>query len=297
MRNAKVYQIVTEQILNKLAEGVIPWRKSWASEEPKNLITKKPYRGINHLMLSMYGFSSPYYLTFNQCRKLGGQVKKGSKSILIVFWKWIELRDKEEADGEKKKVPFLRYYRVFNVEQCEGLKVPDPVKNDNPPIKAAEKIVKGYKGKPKIKHGGSSAYYKPSEDYVQVPDKEKFDDSESYYATLFHELIHSTGHESRLGRLEKGYSILDGTRNKEELVAEIGAALLCSRTGIANDQILDNAASYIDGWSKALKENPDWFVAAGGKAQKAMDHIVPDETEEKPEKKAPKKRKTSKKSK
>ena len=270
----KVYEIVTGRIIEKLEQGEIPWHMPWSSELPKNLVSGKTYRGINVFLLGSMGYSSPYWLTFHQANNLGGHVTKGEKSTMVVFWK---MWDRENTDGEKESIPVLRYFRVFNVDQVSlpTEKMPaDPVKNDIEPIPLSRAIVANWNQCPEITHGEPRAYYRPSTDTVNMPQPESFEGSEGYYSTLFHELTHSTGHESRLNRpgiVElTGY----GTRDysKEELIAEMGAAFLCAVTGI-EDRILDNSAAYIQGWLKRLSNDPKMVVLAAAQAQKAADFI------------------------
>ena len=192
----------------------------------------------------------------------------------MVFWNWIE---KEDDNGDKKKIPFLRYYTVFNVAQCDGLKV--PATEERPafnPIEAAAAIVENMPKRPAIDHGKSGAYYDPSSDKIGLPSPETFKTPTGYYATAFHELAHSTGHASRLGRCtgSKAMAAFGSEEySKEELVAEMGAAFLCGEAGIENDEI-KNSAAYIKGWMKALKKDSTLLVKAGGQAQKAADFIL-----------------------
>jgi len=205
-----VYQIVTDQVIDLLEQGKIPWQKPWrggAAGMPKNAISKKPYRGVNVFLLAMIqefkGYDSPYWLTYKQAQELGGNVKKGEKSTLVIFWKPLE---KENPDNPEKpdKYMVLRYYNVFNVDQCESLdlsKLPgdaiDPDISgpdlDFSPIEACENIVKHFIHRPEIVHNSQRAYYSPTKDLVNMPKPETFQDEQSYYATLFHELTHSTG--------------------------------------------------------------------------------------------------------
>ena len=289
-----VYQIITDQILELLESGTVPWHRPWrggAQGMPKNGISKKPYRGINVFLLAMVGenkgYCSPWWLSYKQAKDLGGNVKKGEKSVPVVFWKWLE-RDTGETDksGNPKidKIPFLRYYRVFNTDQCENLnwdRLPELPKDDGEdldfePVEACERIVAHYRKCPPIYHdGGSKAFYRPTDDTVHVPDRIKFESVEEYYAVLFHELGHSTGHTSRLGRKEEDKSAAFGSADygQEELVAEMSAAYLCGMCGIETAMI-DNSAAYIDGWRKAIKGDKKLVVMAAAQAQKAVDHII-----------------------
>jgi antirestriction protein ArdC len=276
---ANVYEIITDQILEKLKKGVVPWHKPWSVSHggrPKNLVSGKAYRGINPMLLAFSGYDSPYWLTYKQAAKLGGNVKKGSKSTMVIFWKPLE---KENADtGKTEKHFMLRYYRVFNSDQCEGVEVPETKKPEAKkfkPIKECEKTVARMPKAPAINHGGDRACYMPSSDQINMPKKTAFDQPAAYYSTLFHELSHSTGHGKRLDR--KGVTDLCGfgatNYSKEELTAEMGAAFLCAENGIENATI-DNSAAYIDNWSEKLKDQPRMVIEAAGKAQKAADYIL-----------------------
>jgi antirestriction protein ArdC len=267
------FTVVVERIMAELDKGNIPWKSSWTNNMPFNAVSKKLYRGINFFLLSMQDFADPRWLTFKQVQELKGTVKKGSKSTAVVFWSLKEYDD--EVTGETKKYPILRYYNVFNVEQCDNLNLKPLANNSNDTIMTGESIVDGYKDKPEVKFGPSyNPCYVPRTDVVNMPPIGSFKDSESYYATLFHELGHSTGAEKRLNR--KGVANYDyfGSSNysEEELIAEFSAAFLCAACNIDND-IKQNAA-YIQGWKKSIADNPKILVLAASKAQKAADYIL-----------------------
>ncbi|WP_027365101.1 ArdC family protein [Desulfotruncus alcoholivorax] len=267
---ATVYQIVTNEIIKKLEAGTIPWRKPWRDPGAVNWKTQKPYRGINAILLD-----PGEYLTFKQVQEAGGKVKKGAKSHIVVFWKWLETENKET--GELEKIPFLRYYRVFELSQTEGLKSrrkDTEVFNHNP-IEAAEKIIEGYQSRPLITFAPGKAFYSPITDSISVPALSDYQKPEEYYSTLFHEAIHSTGHKTRLNRatLTEMAAFGSETYSKEELVAEIGAAMLCGTAGIEN-KTLENSAAYIQSWLRVLKKDSRMVVLAAGQAQKAADYIL-----------------------
>jgi antirestriction protein ArdC len=192
--------------LELLQQGTVPWRKTWHSESstPKNLVSKKEYRGINVFMLACQEYSSPYWLTFKQCQDKGGKVRKGEKSTPVIFWKWIDRKDPDDPDTKETKngkVPMLRYYNVFNIEQVEGITVPpSPVAIVSPftPIERADQIIASMPLRPDIRHGGNEACYSPVLDYVKLPEPSAFQSPEEYYSTAFHELTHATGHASRV---------------------------------------------------------------------------------------------------
>jgi antirestriction protein ArdC len=271
----KVYEIVTERILDYIsANGVLPWRKPWHTSTPKNLVSKKAYRGVNVFLLGMQRFTSSYFVTYKQAAAKGGQVRKGEKSTPVIYFKML---DKGTDDkGRKKLIPLLRYYNVFNVTQCDGIEAPVE-HTDTPfePIEECERIVNGWAGKPPIMHGGGRACYSPSEDLISMPMRESFGKVEEYYSTLFHEMVHSTGHKDRLAREGITNPIKFASHNYsfEELVAECGAAFLCGHAGIV-DHTIDNSAAYIANWVSKLKSEPKWIVDAAGKAAKASDLIL-----------------------
>jgi antirestriction protein ArdC len=273
--NIKSYERITERIETLLAAGVVPWHKPWKASTglPRNLITQKPYRGINVFLLMAMGYESPNWLTFRQAIQLGGTVKKGEKSCPVVFWKQFKIEDEES--GEAKKIPMLRIYHVFNAAQCEGLKAV-PASEEVPlAVTSAAEIVAKMPQPPQIKNGMSHAFYQPVNDTVGMPERKRFETEDAYHATLFHELVHSTGHESRLKRqsiMEKnGFGSMPYC--KEELVAELGSAFLCGHAEIV-DRTIDNSAAYIEGWLDSLKDDPTLIVYAAAQAQKAADFIL-----------------------
>ena len=256
----------------------MPWHKPWVGGYPQNLISKKEYRGINVFLLGCQRYSSPYWLSFKQCSELGGHVRKGEKGTMVVFWKQVNFKDKTEEGETDKTIPLLRYYTIFNVEQCEGIdekKIPKPEANpDFQPIAVCEETVNGMQNKPDIQFRESRAYYQPLNDFVNMPVKESFEKEEFFYSVLFHELGHSTGHKSRLDRKDMGAGSFGSEKySKEELVAEMTAAFLCGVCQIEN-MIIENSAAYIQSWLKALKNDKKLVVLAAAQAQKAADYIL-----------------------
>lgn len=272
---SKVYKIITDKIIEQLDKGVVPWHKPWntTTEHPRNFISKKGYSGINPFLLMTAGYQCPHWVTYKQAAQAGGNVKKGEHGSMIVFFKMLDGKD---DDGEKRRFPILRYYNVFNLEQCEGIdyEKPDVETFEHEPIKACENIVKSYKGSPRIEHGSNRACYHPQLDYIDMPDMSAFPVVDEYYSTLFHELGHSTGHKERLNRDTLTASSFFGSHeySKEELVAEFAACFLCGVAGIETATI-DNSAAYIESWKRALKGNDKLVVQAAGKAQKAANLI------------------------
>jgi antirestriction protein ArdC len=280
----KIYEMITTRIIELLEKGDIPWKRPWRSGFPMNLISKKPYRGINTFILGATGFSSPYWLTFKQASEKRGQIKKGSTGFPIVFWNWMNKKSKDEGeDAEKiKKVPFLRYYTVFNLDQCEGILPPEECEDrEITKLEAPEFIVENMPQRPTIHHGESRAYYRPSTDSINMPRQETFIGDEEYYSTLFHELIHSTGHKNRLNRHEKITNHMFGSQDysKEELVAEMGSAFLCGVSDI-EPSVIENQTAYINGWLKKLQSDKKLLIQAAAQAQKAADFILNNNYEE-----------------
>jgi antirestriction protein ArdC len=279
----------TNKIIAALKAGTVPWHKTWksngSSDLPTSLSTGRPYRGVNVFTLWLTGVAAGYtsnlWGTYKQISERGGQVRKGEKSTEIVFWKIIE---KTDGEGKVKKIPLLRLFHVFNIEQAdwtEGAKLPqvaEPVEGADP-IEAAEALVAEYLAHgPSLSQGGDKAFYRPATDHVQMPQFADFVSAEAWYSTLYHELTHSTGHDSRLKRegIAQGTfgAFGDKIYSNEELVAELGAAILCAIAGIEQAATLDNSASYLAHWVKALEGDSNLIIKAASAAQKAVDRIV-----------------------
>ena len=288
---------VTERIVGFLDAGIIPWQKPWSGgshNAPRSVSTKKVYRGTNLALLSCAGYQSPWWLTFGQAKKLGGSVKKGEKSFPIHFWKFHPKEDCKVCDGagcescggtgKYQRMPNLFSFNVFNASQVEGLDEKYYQSLEKPAdmrefssIEAAEKICNEYPNAPATFHDQSDrAYYSPSSDEIHLVDPDQFVSDEEYYSTRFHEMVHSTGHKSRLERDGVTGTNFFGSHeySKEELVAEMGSTFLCGMAGIDRESVVQNSAAYIQSWKKKLEENTDWLVWAGTRAAKATDHIL-----------------------
>jgi len=269
-------QLITDKIIASLEAGVVPWRKTWTlSGLPQNLISRKKYRGVNILLLSLLEYPLSYFLTYRQAIQLGGSVKKGEHGHFVVFVKRIEIEDK--VTKEKVLKPFLRYYKVFNVAQCEGIpedKIPQ-VKRPNNPIQECELIIENMPLRPSVLTGNYIPHYDPVSDSIGLPTLTDFNRSEDYYSTLFHELIHSTGHQSRLNRedITDGSSFGSETYSKEELTAEFGTCLLKAHAGF-EEPVGDNNVSYLKSWLKQLRNDNRFIVHASSQAQRAVDFIL-----------------------
>ncbi len=268
-----LYKEITERIITQMENGIIPWHKPWISRKAISRTTGKPYSLLNQMMLGKPG----EYLTFNQCQAEGGKVKKGEKAQMIVFWKWMTVEDEETK--EEKEVPFLRYYNVFHIDQCEGLrpKYEITLPGTAEPDAAANEVIYDYLDHSGVvmKHeSGDRAYYQPMTDTVVIPERKQFAETAEFYSTIFHELTHSTGHESRLNRLEKTAFFGTESYSKEELIAEIGAATLVNHCGIETSSSFRNSTAYIQNWLSVLKNDKRFIVSAAGKAEKAINLIL-----------------------
>ena len=281
----QVYGYITDKIMEELERGCVPWHKPWKTSSdgirvPTSFVSKKPYRGVNTFLLALArfkaGYDSNYWLTFKQAQALGGSVK-GERSEMVVFWKLLEKpATNPTPENETDYIPMLRYYRVFNLDQVTG--ITKPALGDLPafePIVEAEAIAAKYQEQIEVTHAGTRAYYQPSTDSVTMPERHAFDGAAEYYSTLFHEFTHSTGHQSRLNRpgITETHYFGDEIYSKEELVAEMGAAMLCGVVGIENKTI-KNSASYIQSWLSKLRDDKKLVVHAAAAAQKAADFIL-----------------------
>ena len=276
-----VYEMVTERIINQLEKGIIPWRKPWTGIKggAYNRISKKSYSLLNQMLLKHEG----EYATYNQWESLGGHVRKGEKSEIVVFWKIQPIEEtKEDGTKETKQVPILRYFNVFHISQVEGV---EPLTKDDlksiEPIEKAENVLHDYWSREgiEVKHiGGDEAYYSPSRDLIRLPLFDQFTDANEYYSTAFHESVHSTMKESRCNRAEdrKGKLVAFGSNDysKEELIAEIGSASLMNIIGIETGKTFQNSTAYIQSWLSVLRNDVKFIVSASSKAEKAVNYIL-----------------------
>jgi antirestriction protein ArdC len=285
-----VYQIITDLIIEKLESGTIPWKQPWSDYGPAcNYLSKKPYRGINQLILNGL-HSKPFYLTFHQAKSLGGRIKKGAKSLPVTYWNFVyrdietnrKLSEQEAIShpGESLvKKAFLKYYRSFNIDDVLQMDFDLPeiqANSDSHSIAQCDNLLFEMKDQLEIRHQENKAYYDPVDDYINMPTIELFKTSELYYSILHHELIHFTGHPKRLNRFESDEvsNFFTNSYCLEELTAEIGAAFLNYHTGILNDETLTDSSAYIQGWLKKLRNDKRFIIEASGKAQKAVDYIL-----------------------
>jgi antirestriction protein ArdC len=271
---SSTYDRVTQLILDSLAKGVVPWRKPWKGRDflPCNAVSKTRYQGINTFLLSIAPYTDHRWLTLHQANELGGYVRHGEKGSLVVFWKLLETSD----DDVKRRIPLLRHYFVFNIEQTGGTGL-EPVEpyTSSERIAEAETVIRGMPNPPSLREYGVSAYYRPGDDTVVLPPLSFFDSPDHYYATAFHELGHATGHQSRLSRPGVVGSIQFGSEDysREELIAELSSAFVCAELGLDNT-LLENASSYINGWLDVLQNDSKAVISASSHARNASDYIL-----------------------
>ena len=279
MASLNVYEMVTERIIKQLEQGTIPWQKPWTGVRSGafNRVSKKPYSLINQAILEKSG----EYATFHQWKNLGGHIKKGAKSEIVVFWKIIDVEEKnDKGEIEKKKLPLLRYYNVFHISQIEGVEpLKEKLNTEIEPIEEADRIIKNCVDREQLVFNeckSNKAYYAPLIDTVVVPLKEQYSNISEYYSTTFHELVHSSGSKNRLNRLETSNLASFGseTYSKEELVAEIGSASILNYLGIETKGTFQNSASYIESWLQVLRNDNKFIVSASSKAEKAVNYIL-----------------------
>lgn len=276
-----VYQEITDALLERMKQGDLPWHKPWSrirdghNGMPYNYVRNTGYRGLNICLLQAqadaHGWTDNRWCTYNQAQSKGWQVRKGERSSLVTFWKFPEVQDKRT--GKTKTVPFLRYYSVFNFAQIDGVpeqEYYEPVEIEFACLEARELIEAA---QPAIVHGGDQAMYRGDLDRIHMPRPEAFKNEDGYWRTLLHETTHWTGHPSRLGREMKG-GFGSKTYAFEELVADMGAAFLCSQIGLDYTDMLEHHAAYLQNWMKKLKDDKRAFAKAAGLAQKAADFVL-----------------------
>lgn len=284
---SNVYQMVTDRIVEQMNNGRIPWHKPWSCEGDGhdvaiNYVTRHAYSVLNQWLLGEAG----EYLSFKQINELGGKVKKGAKSRMVVFYTVVKPKNAEGEEAEDEKgYPILRYYNVFHIKDTEGIEskldAEPKVRNTDEVIEVADAAIRLYVESQKtltFQHNKPSdrAYYQLSNDTVVVPMFEQYKEAAEYYSTAFHELIHSTMTEARCDRRQKDGISFFGSKaySREELVAEVGAAMLCSNYGIDSEKAFRNSVAYLQSWASHLKEDPRAIVTAASKAEKAARFII-----------------------
>ena len=291
--NNVTHEIITKIISDALNRGLCPWRKPWQSNGQSLYMSRqgKSYSFLNSMLLMAQEKPAGEFLTFNQIKAEGGTINKGAKSAVITFYTWI-YKDKDgktvkaDDDNAVKRIPFLKYYRVFSIQDTD-LKPKHATEfkpTDAQPIEVAEEMLKAYlqsEGAPAFANdGGDKAYYSPASDSIHVPMLNQFSQASEYYSTAFHECIHSTGHESRIDRLTN--ELFGSVKySREELVAEMGAAIILSLCGIDTDTTYNNNIAYLQGWAKHLQDKPKEFAVAAARADKAVAWIRGDRSQAK----------------
>ncbi len=298
MTKFDIYEEVTNRIIKQLENGIIPWHKPWkmsgiairGAEDLRkvafNRITKTAYSPLNQMLLSRAG----EYASFKQWQDVGGKIRKGASAEIVVFWKWIETKTKDENDEEKLvKIPYLRYYQVFHIDDVDGVKpltfeeVKTTTETTFSPEEQAEDLINAYSVREQIeiRYGGNSAFYSPRQDYIQLPERRQFGKKAGeFYSTAFHEIVHSTGVEKRLDRPNFVSFFGSEDYSKEELVAEIGSAGLLNLLNIETSSTFTNSVAYIQSWVQALRDDKKMIVQASSKAEKAVRYIFNGKEEE-----------------
>ena len=291
-----LYQVVTDKVIELLEAGTVPWQRPWNQYGlARNYATGHVYTGINAFLLNFFpSFDVPFYLTYKQAQALGGQVRKGAKAETVYFFKTLY----KDADGKNlkpaqvaklgsgdkfvKAIPMPRTFHLFNIADVDGIDFEIPELSDNPnaPIEECDNFVTSLQSVPEICHQDlNHAFYAPKADQINMPPLPRFSSPEAYYKTLFHEVTHSTGHDSRLSR--PGITLpmeqrVPGSEPHahEELIAELGAVYLCHHAGITRQPLQENAAAYIDGYLGLLKNDKRFLFQASSQAQKAVNFLL-----------------------
>ena len=273
------YEKVTDSIIALMDQGVAPWRKPWQILIPQNFESRREYHSTNLMLLMFSDQPTPYWLTWNQIEKRKAHVLKGQHGMPIVYWGTFNSKQENDSDTPLLKPKgFWKYYHVWNLSQIEGIPIPqfpDPPQGDLEPM--AQGVVDRWANKPPIKNDIARACYSPKKDIISVPERRMFESPEAYWHTLFHEMIHATGHVSRLKRFDCDTDIDVPTGEKyayEELIAELGATMICWSIGMNPPAVQENAAAYLTFWKGKIKSDKRLFMSAAGNAQKAADFIL-----------------------
>jgi antirestriction protein ArdC len=275
-----IYEAITQRFIEQLKRGTVPWQKPWLGVQ--NIVSRKPYRGINALMLGSSNFQSPYWVSFKQALDLGGHVKKGEKSTPVIYYKFLDKRDEAgnvvcRSNGKPVQIPMVRWSNVFNLDQTEGIEPPQIATTQHPipTDRRAADIVANAKLCP-IHHTGFAALYSPRDDVIRMPAQSAFPRYEDYYHTLYHEMTHATGHASRLDREGITMPVQFGSErySKEELIAELGASFLSNHAGTLDQVLFENSASYLHSWIRKFEDDPRLIISAASQAQRSSDFIM-----------------------
>jgi antirestriction protein ArdC len=278
--NRDIYESITARFIEQLKRGTVPWQKPWFAVQ--NIVSRKPYRGINALLLGSTDYQSPFWMSFRQALDLGGHVKKGEKSTPVIYYKILEKRDEAgkimlREDGRPARIPFVRWANVFNLDQTEGIQAAAITANQDmsPPRERAAAIVDNARLCP-IHHAGFAAFYSPTDDVIRIPAPSTFHSQEDFFHTVYHELTHASGHSTRLDREGITQQARFGSEkySKEELIAELGGAFLSNEAGILDSVRFENSAAYLGSWINKLENDPKLIVSAASQAQKATDFVL-----------------------
>lgn len=290
--NRDLYREVTDKIIKLIENGVAPWRRTWSVYGlARNYVTGHIYTGINLLLMNNTLHSIPYFMTYTQVKERGGQIRKGAKAEMVIYFTVYykdaldqtlsaeEARYRSGVGEEIKVLRFIKYFNVFSITDIEGIEFTfsEITLNPNEQLHQCEDIILNMPNRPELRNVDSDeAFYSPTFDFVNMPSIEQFETAEHYYATFFHELIHATGHASRLAREEimSAHKFGSVPYGREELVAEMGASFLCATVHIDYDAITESNAAYLAGWLKILKEDSKFIFKAAAEAQKAADYIL-----------------------
>lgn len=275
---ADIHQNITDRFIEQLKRGTVPWQKPWLGAQ--NIVSQRPYRGINSLLLGSTDYQSPYWVSFKQAVDLGGRVKKGEKSTPVIYYKILEKRDDDGnvivRDGRPARIPFVRWSNVFNLQQTDGITAPNVAATQMgfEPNEKAASIVRNANLCP-IHQTGFAALYSPRDDVIRIPAPPTFRSPEDYFHSLYHEMVHATGHSSRLNREGITLSTRFGSElySREELIAELGAAFLSNEAGILSQVQFENSAAYLNSWIQKLENDPRLIVSAASQAQRGSDFI------------------------
>ena len=280
-----IYQMVTDRILEQMEKGVIPWKQPWfnVNDGAFSHTSGKCYSLLNQCMLG----DDHEYITYKEIKKENGKLKKDAPKKQVVFWTvgQTAVRDEngnvvknEDGSDKMKTFPILRYYTVYDIADTEGIKPREKREGKAKNSRKAENVVKNYIRRSGVKlvrnKTSNEAFYSPRTDSITIPMMKQFDETSQYYSTLFHEMTHSTGHKSRLNRLEEPAAFGSESYSREELVAELGAASLTNYCGIENTASFKNSTAYLENWLHALKDDKKLIITASGRAQKAVNLIL-----------------------
>lgn len=275
-----VYQKITDEVVEQLRAGVIPWERPFVNnfKGAINYVSRRPYSLLNTMLLRRSG----EYLTFNQIQALGGRVKAGAKAEFVVFFKQVERTEVIDGETVEKGFPLLRYYNVFHIDDVEGIESrldSEPLPEVASNVSCVDEALNGYLGREGIsveECAEGDPRYLPASDVIRMPGMERFISTEHYYSVLLHEMIHSTGKSGRLDRGLEENREGDENYSREELVAEMGSVMAGRELGIGNARTQNNSAAYIQGWIDALGGDPKMVVWAAGRAEKAVKFMLGD---------------------